>query len=223
MQFVTLKGYKEGYKITLDTAASFADILVELEELFAKLQADIKHDIDKKVVFDIDTGDRILSLDEKQAIEKQVSNYPRLSIHRITADVIKIEDALNIMESRNIHINGKVIRNGQVEKVNGDVLFLGNLHQGATLQATGSIFVLGEVSGIIHAGFNDDSQAIIVGDVSQAQQLRVGDVVNIVEEEDQERLLKALVYVNDLHSLEYTTLDKLKNLRPKLFLKTGGF
>ena len=178
---------------------------------------------DEKIAFNIKTGARLLTIDQKHEIEKIVDNYPNFLVHRIVSDVINTKEALQIMDSKNVHVNGDVIRNGQVKDITGDVLFLGNLHQGGILRATGNIYVMGSVSGIIHAGFDSNVRSIILGDISGAQQLRIGDLVDIVDEEKVTVGTDSLVFVNDLHVLEFTSIDKLKSLRPKIFNQVGGF
>lgn len=56
--------------------------------------------------------------------------------------MVDTKDALEFMEEHTVHVNSDTIRNGQVKLIKGDVLFLGNIHKGGILQATGSIFVL---------------------------------------------------------------------------------
>ena len=219
---VVLKGYKDGYEIELKADAAFSQILIELTELFERLKHE-KEKNDEKIAFNIKTGARLLTIDQKHEIEKIVDNYPNFLVHRIVSDVINIKEALQIMDSKNVHVNGDVIRNGQVKDITGDVLFLGNLHQGGILRATGNIYVMGSVSGIIHAGFDSNVRSIILGDISGAQQLRIGDLVDIVDEEKVTVGTDSLVFVNDLHVLEFTSIDKLKSLRPKIFNQVGGF
>lgn len=219
---VVLKGYKDGYEIELKADAAFSQILIELTELFERLKHE-KEKNDEKIAFNIKTGARLLTIDQKHEIEKIVDNYPNFLVHRIVSDVINTKEALQIMDSKNVHVNGDVIRNGQVKDITGDVLFLGNLHQGGVLRATGNIYVMGSVSGIIHAGFDSNIRSIILGDISGAQQLRIGDLVDIVDEEKVTAGTDSLVFVNDLHVLEFTSIDKLKSLRPKIFNQVGGF
>ncbi|URI12272.1 septum site-determining protein MinC [Ligilactobacillus salivarius] len=219
---VVLKGYKDGYEIELKADAAFSQILIELTELFERLKHE-KEKNDEKITFNIKTGARLLTIDQKHEIEKIVDNYPNFLVHRIVSDVINIKEALQIMDSKNVHVNGDVIRNGQVKDITGDVLFLGNLHQGGILRATGNIYVMGSVNGIIHAGFDSNVRSIILGDISGAQQLRIGDLVDIVDEEKVTVGTDSLVFVNDLHVLEFTSIDKLKSLRPKIFNQVGGF
>lgn len=125
-----------------------------------------------------------------------------------------IQDAIEMVESKTVHLSANTVRNGQVEYIKGDALFIGNLHKGGILKASGNIFLLGKCEGIVHAGYLTDAQAIIVGNVSKAQQVRIADVVDIISE-NQEVISKdeeTVVYVNDLHVLDYTKREQIKKL-----------
>lgn len=220
MPTVVLKGYKDGYELLLKDNADFEQIIRELQELFRKLQRDTVGK-DERLSFTVNTGARLLDAKQKQKIEALIGEYPRFSIHRFVSDVVSTKDALEFLEEHTVHLNTDTVRNGQVKMINGDVLFLGNVHQGGILQATGSIFVLGQVEGILHAGYPDNVIAVITGNIKTAQQLRISDLVDIIESDD--LLEKDVAYVNDLHAFSYTTLNELKMLRPKIFTQVGGF
>lgn len=220
MPTVVLKGYKDGYELLLKDNADFEQIIRELQELFRKLQRDTVGK-DERLSFTVNTGARLFDAKQKQKIEALIGEYPRFSIHRFVSDVVSTKDALEFLEEHTVHLNTDTVRNGQVKTINGDVLFLGNVHQGGILQATGSIFVLGQVEGVLHAGYPDDVIAVITGNIKTAQQLRISDLVDIIESDD--LLDKDVAYVNDLHAFSYTTLNELKMLRPKIFTQVGGF
>ncbi|EJF02162.1 septum site-determining protein MinC [Liquorilactobacillus mali] len=225
MQNVVLKGHKNGYVIAIRADSKFEDVLAEVTTLFADLQKDEKRDSAQPISFNITTGTRLLSAEEKKKIEDVVSNYPLFSIHKFTSDVMLVQDAIEMVESKVVHLNANTVRNGQIEYIKGDVLFIGNLHRGGILRATGNVFLLGNCEGIIHAGYLSDAQAIIAGNVSKAQQVRIADVVDIIsdDEEKMARDSEVVVYVNDLHALDYTERDQVKVIRPKLFAHMGGY
>lgn len=219
MQSAVLKGHKGGYELIIRDNADFDQALTEIKHLFSKLQIDML-DEDKQLSFTVNTEKRLLSAEQKQEIEKLVSNYPKFTIYKFISDVITNSDALEFIEEHTVRVNGDTIRNGQVKTIKGDVLFLGDVHKGGILQATGSIFTMGKVEGILHAGYPDNVIAVITGDFKEAQQIRISDLVDIIEEDEQAD--KVVAYVNDLHAVTYTTLDELKTLRPKIFTQIGG-
>ncbi|TWW14034.1 cell division inhibitor [Dellaglioa algida] len=223
MQSVILKGYKDGYEIILKQDFGLDKILVELRELFDNLSAEKKNADDTVISFDIKTENRLFTAEEKQKIEKIISEYHNFKVHKIESEVMTIEDANILKENDNVHLSYRTIRSGQIVDLKGDVLFLGKLHQGGQLRATGNVFVMGEVQGVIHAGFENDTDSIIVGDVSAASQVRIGELVDIIDDEKVTNSQDTVIYVNDLHIIDYGNRDELKSLRPKLFNQAGGY
>ena len=222
MQTVILKGHKDGHELTLKDNADFMVIITELKQLLDGLKQD--NYLEKTTItFKINTGARLLNVSQKKELEKLFSAYPYFAIHKINASVVDKKEAWDFMEAHNVHLNAATIRNGQVLELTGDVLFVGTIHQGGILQTNGSVYNLGNVTGIIHAGYDTNTSAIVAGKIADAQQIRIGDLVDIIEETTVPATEDCLVYVNDLHTLTYTSIGDLKTLRPKLFVKMGGF
>jgi len=67
------------------------------------------------------------------------------------------------------------LRSGQHEEYGGDVILVGHLNDGAELFAGGSVFVLGRMKGLVHAGCNGTDGVCVVTSSFEARQLRVGD------------------------------------------------
>lgn len=219
---ISLKGHKDGYELVLHSDASFEQILVDLKELLAKLYKDNSKFDAEKVEFSIKTRLRLLSADQRKKIEDTFTDYPLFSIHKIKSDVIEKDEAINLIEKNTIHLNADIIRNGQVRTIEGDVLFTGIIHEGGILQATGNVYLLGNVEGIVSAGYPDNESAIIVGNISAAQQVRIADLVTIFDDDNRKDSFEPVVYVNDLHKISYLKLEELKKLRPKIYAKIGG-
>ena len=67
------------------------------------------------------------------------------------------------------------LRSGRHEEYNGDVILVGHLNDGAELFAGGSVFVLGRLKGLVHAGCNGTEGVCVVTGSFEARQLRIGD------------------------------------------------
>lgn len=74
------------------------------------------------------------------------------------------------MDERSSTQFAEIIRNGQIKEMNGDVCFADQFIKGGILKATGNIFCLGSVEGVIHAGAKNDALAVVCGNVAHAQQ-----------------------------------------------------
>ncbi|WP_203641766.1 septum site-determining protein MinC [Levilactobacillus andaensis] len=221
MQAAVLRGTQNGYDLVLKQSASLDQILVDLKALLENLKVDPQV-MDTTVSLDVLTEDRILTADEKTKIEQLVAGYPRFEIHKIAANVITLADAIQLRERENVHLLSKIIRNGQEVVMQGDVLFLGTIHEGGKLRTSGNIFSMGNVAGILQAGYPDDESKLIMGNLQTAQQVRIAEQFDIVEPEQLTDSRQTIAYVNDLHVLSYGKLEQLKKINPKLYNQIGG-
>ncbi|CAJ1228610.1 septum site-determining protein MinC [Levilactobacillus zymae] len=221
MQAAVLRGTQDGYDLVIKQSASLDQVMVDLKTLLENLKADAQAPTER-VSLDVLTEDRILTPEEKHRIEQLVGQYPRFEIHKITANVMTIADALQLKERENVHLLSKVIRNGQDVQMQGDVLFLGTIHEGGKLCTTGNIFSMGNVTGILQAGYPDDESKLVMGNLQTAQQVRIAEQFDIVEQGELAASQQTIAYVNDLHVLSYGNLNQLKKINPKLYNQIGG-
>ncbi|ETY73864.1 septum site-determining protein MinC [Lactiplantibacillus fabifermentans] len=218
-QSVVLKASSDGYELIFRQSASFDDIMADLKTLLDRLQLD--NTTDKEISFDMSTEGRLLTTEQNTQVTQLVNRYELFSIHKLTADVILTADALAMIDRNTVHLVNQIIRNGQVLEVNGDVLFFGKIHEGGVLRATGSIFVMGDISGSLEAGYPDHADAVIVSPLATVPRVRVGELLELV---DPEKIVAGtnVVYINDIQALDYQPLNQLKRVRPKLFTRNGG-
>lgn len=218
-QSVVLKASSDGYELIFRQSASFDDIMADLKTLLDRLQLD--NTTDKEISFDMSTEGRLLTTEQNTQVTQLVNRYELFSIHKLTADVILTADALAMIDRNTVHLVNQIIRNGQVLEITGDVLFFGKIHEGGVLRATGSIFVMGDVSGSLEAGYPDHTDAVIVSPLATVPRVRVGELLELV---DTEKIVAGtnVVYINDIQALDYQPLNQLKRVRPKLFTRNGG-
>ncbi|GAA6112424.1 MAG: cell division inhibitor [Apilactobacillus sp.] len=221
MQSVVLKGTKDGYELILKETASIREILVDLKQLLEDLSEESKKN-SNKLSLNVQLGNRLMSDGAKNDIIKLVEEYDNLEIGNFLTNVITKEESQKIMAQNNVDVMSRVIRNGQEVNIDGDVLFFGKIHEGGKLFATGNIYNMGIVEGIVQAGFPDDESKLIIGNLHTAQQVRVGEQYDIVSDKPIEDSEKTVVYVNDLHVLSYGKIKNLKEINPKFFNRIGG-
>ena len=221
MQSVVLKGTKDGYELILKETASIREILVDLKQLLEDLSEESKKS-SNKLSLNVQLGNRLMSDIAKNDIIKLVDEFDNLEIGSFLTNVITKEESQKIMAKNNVDVMSRTIRNGQEVNVEGDVLFFGKIHEGGKLFATGNIYNMGIVEGIVQAGFPDDESKLIIGNLHTAQQVRVGEQYDIVSDKPIEDSEKTVVYVNDLHVLSYGKIKNLKEINPKFFNRIGG-
>lgn len=220
---VSLKGTKEGYQLLINHEAAFSEVESETEELITQLKKDTKPD--QAIELTVKTGNRLLTDKEKESILSLIEDKSNFMVKTIESEVVSIEQALKWYKETSTKLEIRTVRSGQIIEAQGDLLLVGGVHPGGTVRATGSIFIVGELKGIAHAGSLGKESSVVVADFRYNAQVRVADHVHVIEQEkDPENLPLSfqVIYLNDLHVLDISSLDKLRKIRPELGKVTGG-
>ena len=226
-QSVTLKGTKGSFVLSLDEAASFVSIMKELNELLEHLHGEQKRskEVQKDIYLEIKTGNRLLSQEQQELVIEEIESKSTFLIKKITSNVVTYEKAIEWQEAVSLQMEVQTVRSGQVLTAPGNLLFVGKVHPGGMLRANGSIFIIGELMGIAHAGFEGDTNAVIVADFHTDAQVRIADSIQIIEKKNnhQDSIRKnEFAYINDLHILDFNSLEQLRKMRPNLGKVIGG-
>lgn len=71
----------------------------------------------------------------------------------------------------------RTVRGGEEIISEGSILICGNVHPGANIIAGGNIDIRGRCQGVVHAGVNGDTNAIIIADQMQPMQIRIANLI----------------------------------------------
>jgi len=224
---VTLKGTHEGYFLILNETSSLDEIRAELTQLFDHLKKDDKY----KQEFDltIDSGQRIIDDEVKQTLKEKINKQTNFVIKRFAEDVIDKELAEQWHKDTSPLIVVKNVRNGQLVTSKRDIILIGDIRPGGLVRSSGSIIVIGNVQGILHAGAKGDEEAIIIAPFAFDGQVRISEHVEIIEKDEDEESEGAanaqtqIVFLNDLHMIEFAPVEKLTQIRPSFAKDVGGF
>lgn len=220
-QFVTIKGTKDGLTLHLDDTCSFQELVTELEE---KLSLNQKHNEDgPPLVVRLKVGNRFLIKSQAEKLKEIIRNKKHLIVGAIDSNVISKSEALELKRSNEIVSIAKMIRSGQVLKVDGDVLLIGDVNPGGTIIAGGNIFILGALRGVAHAGFNGNKDSVITASIMKPTQLRIGDIMNRAPENNKgDGSEMECAYVSENETIVVDRLQQLTHLRPNLTRLEGG-
>jgi len=173
---VTIKGKKDGLIFLLDDACS-------LEELYTHLKEKMDHSHQQilsgpPVEITIDLGNRYVTKEQEQQLRDIIALKPNLVVKNIDSSVITKEQALLDKLASIIRVETRTIRSGQELRHQGDLLLLGDINPGGGVFCTGSIFVMGALRGLAHAGCDGDENAIIAASELRPTQLRIADIIS---------------------------------------------
>lgn len=74
------------------------------------------------------------------------------------------------------------IRSGIKEEYIGSVVIMGDVNPGAEVVAGGNIMILGKLRGLVHAGANGNTKAVVAANSTTKTQIRIADKLKVVEE-----------------------------------------
>ncbi len=99
--------------------------------------------------------------------------------------------------SRKSLLYERSVRSGQRIEHAGDVVVLGNVHDGGEVVSRGNIVVLGKLQGIAHAGAEGDVEARIFARIFEASQVRLAHKVSYLDQSASWWKKSALVMLED--------------------------
>ncbi len=173
---VTIKGTKDGLTFLLDDTCS-------LQELFTQLQEKIQHSQQQitsgpPIEITIKLGNRYLNEEQTNELRGIIKEKSNLVIKSIDSLLVTKEQALLDKLASMVRVETRTIRSGQELRHNGDLLLLGDINPGGIVYSTGSIFVMGAIRGLAHAGCDGDEKAIIAASLLRPTQLRIAEVIS---------------------------------------------
>ncbi len=220
---VTIKGTKDGLTLYLDDACSFHDLERELEKMLSKRQY-IEED-GPLIGVVLKVGNRYLTKRQEERLKTLIRKKRNLFVEAIDSNVVTKEEALKWKQESEIVSVAKIVRSGQILKINGDLLLLGDVNPGATVMATGNIFIMGALKGIAHAGYEGNRESIIAASIMNPIQLRIADLISRsfeMNHENQENGSMECAYINDEETIVMNRLQEISHLRPNLTRFEGG-
>lgn len=227
---VTLKGTNEGYFLILDDEASLSEIYEELEDLFEQIKKDNK--LEQSFDLTINTGNRILSEEAKTDLTQKITEQTNFVVKQFSEYVMDKELANQWHKATSPQMMIKNIRNGQIVHSERDIILFGDVRPGAVVRSAGSVIVIGNVQGTVHAGSKGNEEAIIVAPFLFDAQVRIGEHIEVIEtNEDEESADQTeakiarhqVVFLNDLHVIEFGEVENLARIRPDFAKDLGGF
>ncbi|CAH0346352.1 septum site-determining protein MinC [Bacillus sp. CECT 9360] len=220
-QNVMIKGTKDGLTLHLDDSCSFSELLKELEK---KLSANYQfQESDPLIAVKVHTGNRYLSKDQREKIKDLIRQKKKLVVDDILSNVMTLDAAKQWKDENQITTAVTIVRSGQVFKVEGDLLLIGDINPGGTVVAGGNIYIMGVLKGIAHAGVGGNNGAVIAASVMKPAQLRINDIVNRAPDsytEDGHDMECA--FIDENHQIIVEKLRVLKKHRPDLNRLEGG-
>ena len=212
--YVTIKGTKDGLVFNMDETCSYQDLILELTH---KLENNYSQFLEGPIIrVTVRVGNRYISPEQEQEIRGHIRTRGNLVIDRFESSVVLKEEVEKAKLAANIQIINKTVRSGQVYQCEGNVLILGDVNPGGYIQASGSIYVIGALRGMAHAGYLGEHRAIIAASILQPTQLRIASFVSRPPDEWEEELYEMEFAYVENQQIVVEKLHQLTEIRPEL-------
>lgn len=171
---VMIKGVKDGLVFLLDDTCEFAEVIQELKHKLEKTHQKILTGPIIHVY--VKLGARIVSDEQKDMIREIIGQKGNLLIQSIES-LVAAPSAL-VTSMTDIKLVKGMVRSGQTMLKEGNILFLGDVNPGGEIISTGSIYVMGSLRGMAHAGVDGDETAVIAASHLRPTQLRIASIIS---------------------------------------------
>lgn len=152
---ISLKGINDGICLTIEEGFSFDDIKSELESILEKqkpflTKTTLLIDSSKNSGITKENLEEIYSILDKYEIRyKQIT--PEKEIKKEKKIQNTTHETIRKPEIKNHILVQKTLRSGQTAFFDGSVILLGDVNDGAEVQAEDSVYVFGEIRGSVYA------------------------------------------------------------------------
>jgi septum site-determining protein MinC len=171
---VTIKGVKDGLVFLMDDACDFADLILELKH---KLERTHQKILTGPIIHVyIKLGSRPATDEQKAMIRHIIGQKGNLLIQSI--ETLPAVPAALASEMTDIKLIKGMVRSGQTLVKEGNIMFLGDVNPGGAIISSGSIYVMGSLRGMAHAGVEGDETAIIAASHLRPTQLRIATIIS---------------------------------------------
>ncbi len=211
--YVTIKGTKDGLIFQLDDRCRFEDLIAELKEKLSSNHYQGKEG--RKTLVKVDSGYRYLRDEEKKEIETIITEGRNLAVEQFYSHVLSKEEVERKQREEQTVTLTKIVRSGQVVKVVGDVILIGDVNPGGTIMATGNIYVLGALRGIAHAGYEGNTEAVIAAAYMSPAQLKIAHEMKQFQAEEARDQWMVGAYLDGV-AIHLKRVNKLFQSHPQL-------
>ncbi|ARK31589.1 septum site-determining protein MinC [Halalkalibacter krulwichiae] len=213
-QNVTIKGTKDGLIFILDDHCSYESLLEELNEKLSSKHYQQSEGPDVRVKVDI--GYRYLQVHQQEELETMISEGRNLAVDQFESRVLSKEESEKLRQESQTVTLMRIIRSGQVLKVSGDVLLIGDVNPGGTLMASGNIYVMGALRGIAHAGCDGNHKAVVSASLLAPSQLRISDQIKHFDRDVDEERIMTSAYLDEQYRFHIGKVQQLVHSHPEL-------
>lgn len=199
VELFTVKGLKAGPTFLFNDQAPFLDVIKAVEEELTRVNGFFR---DSPVVLHF--GGRVLNKEEWWTLKDLLHREGLLLRYAVSTgqasrellykEGLAVRDNLLLTTQDNKKVQAaeaeganafylrRGLRSGQKKSFDGDVVVVGDVNQGAEILAGGDVIVVGSLRGLVHAGYPDNKDAVVIALNLVPLQLRIGPLIARADE-----------------------------------------
>ena len=203
LQLFSIKGLKSGPTFLFNDQAAFSDVIAAVDEELSRANGFFR---DSPVILHF--GSRLIQREEWWSLKEILHREELLLRYAVAAEQVSREllykEGLPVRDSippptakprqarpttpgGNALYLRRNLRSGQKQSFDGDLVLVGDINQGAEILAGGDVIVFGTVRGIVHAGYPDNKDAVVIALNLVPLQLRIGPIIARAEDNPKKR------------------------------------
>lgn len=210
-----IKATSNEYRLIISQEASLDEIGEYMSDFSIQLM-NISREAESKVLI-IETPNRILPIEVQEELTKLIKNRAQWEVF-FDSNVLSKNQAVKWHKSTTLNVEFQSIKGGEIIEIDGDVLLIGNIEPGGYLRASGNIFIVGKIEGIVNAGFKGDKSAVIVGTFSDHCELRIDkssySITHLLD--DKSAYIPRVYFLNDRQIIDCVDVNQIQNIRPNI-------
>ena len=198
VQLFSIKGLKSGPTFLFNDQAEFGDVVAAAEEELSRANGFFR---DSPVILHF--GKRLVQKEDWERLKELLLREGLLPRYAVAAlqpsrdilykEGLPVRDSLSVptpvprpQETTTPKGNAlyvrRNLRSGQKQTFEGDVVLVGDVNQGAEILAGGDVIVFGTIRGVVHAGYPDNTEAVVIALNLTPLQLRIGPIIARAED-----------------------------------------
>lgn len=177
---ITIKGTRGGLLILLDASKDFNELKNNLINKFTTAKGFFKgapFALVPTSPLSLQETAELKSICEKHGLVPSSNIAMPIKRTKKVHKIASTEPSLAQENNEQTLLREGTLRNGHELVYDGNVMFLGDIHLGATIKASGNILIMGTLKGKAHAGIKGKKDAVIVAYKFEPQLISIAGIV----------------------------------------------
>lgn len=215
MNHFKIKATSSEYRLIISQYPSLEEIKDYMRD-FSNQLMNIQREESSNLLI-VETPNRILPADLQDDLGQLFHNRAKWEI-QFESNVLSKHQAIKWHKSTTLNVEFQSVKGGEIIEIDGDVLLIGDVEPGGFLRATGNIFIVGKVEGIVNAGYKGDKEAVIVGTFAGRCELKIDkssySITHLLD--DKSAYTPRVYYLNDRHVIDVADVKDIETIRPEI-------